>query len=94
MHDWSEDKYVRGLYSSPSVGAGWQLLPSGSGFGNMDKRIATRRTCRHDLASPIANTIFFAGEHTNLSTSATVQAAMETGVRAAHEVWNVLNSQF
>ncbi|KAL7576421.1 hypothetical protein ACA910_018225 [Epithemia clementina (nom. ined.)] len=78
MHDWSDDEYVRGLYSSPSIGGGWQ--------STID------RTCRHDLAAPIEDTIFFAGEHTNLSTSASVQAAMESGIRAAEEVWQSLQS--
>ena len=77
MHDWLEDEYVQGMYSSPSVGAGWQDSSSD-------------RTCRHDLASPIRNTVFFAGEHTNVSTSASVQAAMDSGLRAADQVYKSL----
>ena len=74
LYDWSDDPYVRGLYSSPSVGAGWKQPNS------------SHLTSRHDLACPIADTIFFAGEHTHTSTSATVQAAMESGCRVAEEV--------
>ena len=39
----------------------------------------------HDLAEPQRN-IFFAGEATNTNACCTVQAAMETGIRAANEV--------
>ena len=38
------------------------------------------------MAAPIADKIFFAGEATNTNACCTVQAAMETGVRAAKEV--------
>eukprot|EP00980_Cylindrotheca_fusiformis_P001131 scaffold318_cov110-Cylindrotheca_fusiformis.AAC.3 len=38
------------------------------------------------LAAPIGNTIFFAGEATNTNACCTVQAAIETGKRAAAEV--------
>jgi len=43
-------------------------------------------TCRHGLAQPFQNTIFFAGEHTNVKTCATLQAAMESGKLAAADV--------
>ena len=39
----------------------------------------------HDIAEPL-NDIFFAGEATNTNACCTVQAAMETGIRAAKEV--------
>ncbi|KAL7486099.1 hypothetical protein ACHAW6_011700 [Cyclotella cf. meneghiniana] len=38
------------------------------------------------LADPISNCIFFAGEHTHTEASATVQSALESGVRAAREI--------
>jgi monoamine oxidase len=42
-----------------------------------------------DLAEPWGG-IFFAGEATNTNACCTVQAAMETGVRAANQVRNYL----
>jgi len=65
LFDWSDDEYIGGLYSSPSIGCFQQ---------------------RRHLRSSIKDTIFFAGEHTNEKTSATVQAAMESGVLAAQDV--------
>jgi monoamine oxidase len=73
LHDWSEDDFVGGLYSSPSIGAGWQ-------------QGRDSQTMRHLLAAPIMNTVFFAGEHTSTKTSASVQAAMESGERVAAEI--------
>jgi hypothetical protein len=81
-HDWSEDEYILGMYSSPSVGAGWQSSASSSGCD----KTADKDTCRDFLAKPIKDLVFFAGEHTNIKTCATVQAAMESGTRAAEEV--------
>lgn len=40
------------------------------------------------LAAPIGNRLFFAGEATNSDACCTVQAAIETGERAAKEVWS------
>lgn len=65
LFDWSDDEYIRGLYSSPSIGCFLQ---------------------RKHLRSSIKDTIFFAGEHTNEKTCATVQAAMESGLLAANDV--------
>jgi len=42
------------------------------------------------LAAPMNNKIFFAGEATNTNACCTVQAAMETGIRAANEVYEQL----
>ena len=41
---------------------------------------------RHELASPVEDCLFFAGEATGVTACATVHTAMETGLRAAHEV--------
>ena len=41
---------------------------------------------REELAKPLDDRIFFAGEATNVRVASTVQAAIETGVRAAEEV--------
>ena len=70
LHDWSEDEFTLGIYSSPSVGAGF-----------------THRDC---LTKPINNDIWFAGEHANTTTCATVQSAMESGSKAAKEVFQAL----
>ena len=40
---------------------------------------------RYELARPIANRVFFAGEATHTSVNPCLQAAMETGQRAAME---------
>lgn len=78
LYDWSEDKFVRGLYSSPSVDAGWKV----SGHGEKKQF----KTSRDDIKAPICNTIYFAGEHANVKTCATVQAAIESGIIAATDV--------
>ena len=70
VYDWSDDKYVQGMYSSPSV------LSQSTGGINPNQH----------LAEPIMN-VYFAGEHTHTVTSATVQSALESGVRAAHEIY-------
>ena len=41
---------------------------------------------REDLAEPIANTLFFAGEATDLEESGTVAGALRSGARAARQV--------
>ena len=79
LYDWSADEFVGGMYSSPSVDAGWRVAHDSDG----NKII---QTCRHDMKAPIADTIFFAGEHTNVKTCATVQAALESGSIAASDV--------
>lgn len=44
------------------------------------------KTMRDDMKAPIHNSIYFAGEHTNVKTCATVHAAIESGIIAANEV--------
>jgi Monoamine oxidase len=73
LYDWSDDIFVGGIYSSPSLGAGWRQLNS-------------KETCRHDLKAPLHSTIYFAGEHTNTKVCATVQSALDSGVIAAKDV--------
>ena len=70
IYDWSDDEYVQGMYSSPSVSSRWT---------------EAMNPYRH-LAEPMMN-VYFAGEHTHTVTSATVQSALESGVRAAHEIY-------
>uniref|UniRef100_A0A7S1CWD3 Amine oxidase domain-containing protein n=1 Tax=Cyclophora tenuis TaxID=216820 RepID=A0A7S1CWD3_CYCTE len=50
-------------------------------------------TSRHlvDLAAPMDN-VLFAGESTNTNACSTVQAAMDTGLRAAHQAQGLLSS--
>ena len=78
LYDWSADPFVGGMYSSPSIGAGWRI--------NNDSGNKVIQTCRHDIKKAIVETIFFAGEHTNVKTCATTQAAMESGVIAATDL--------
>lgn len=78
LYDWSDDEFIGGIYSSPSVGAGWRQHDSS-------------QTCRHDLKDSIENAIFFAGEHTNTKVCATVQSAMDSGVIAAKDVLQSLS---
>mmetsp|Transcript_9794 Transcript_9794/g.10855 ORF Transcript_9794/g.10855 Transcript_9794/m.10855 type:complete len:119 (-) Transcript_9794:126-482(-) len=76
LHDWSEDDYIRGTYSSPSVGAGWMSQTQSEHVPTEATTPALRssdalppmaaETCRHGLAKPLQNTLFFAGEHTNV----------------------------
>ena len=88
LHDWSEDEFTLGIYSSPSVGAGWS--------GNLNDEFLAGDvlppTHRDRLAKPINNQIWFSGEHANTETCATVQSAMESGARAAKEVFKALVS--
>ena len=44
------------------------------------------RTARKRLAAPLRDTLFFAGEATDDESAATVEGALRSGVRAAHEV--------
>ncbi|KAK3272903.1 hypothetical protein CYMTET_18830 [Cymbomonas tetramitiformis] len=63
--NWSKQKFIRGAYSFPTVGAAG---------------------CREALAAPIGGRLFFAGEATHVGVNPCLQAAMETGLRAAAEV--------
>ncbi|MBM3340564.1 MAG: FAD-dependent oxidoreductase [Betaproteobacteria bacterium] len=66
LHDWLNDPYCLGAYSSLAAG--------GQG-------------AREQLAKPLRETLFFAGEATDLAgESATVGGALRSGVRAAREV--------
>ncbi|XP_001627682.2 lysine-specific histone demethylase 1A isoform X1 [Nematostella vectensis] len=47
---------------------------------------------RRELAKPISGRLFFAGEATHVTNPATVQAAIETGRRAASEVFRAYRS--
>lgn len=73
LYDWGDDEFIGGIYSSPSVGAGWSTIHS-------------KEICRHNLKAPIENIIFFAGEHTNTKGCATVQSALDSGVIAAKDI--------
>ena len=86
LHDWSEDEFTLGIYSSPSVGAGW----GGKSYKESIAGDILPPTHRDHLAKPINNDIWFSGEHANTATCATVQSAMESGARAAKEVYLAL----
>lgn len=88
LYDWSDDEFVGGLYSSPSIGAGWKSSRISSSNDNEPADVIT--TDREYLRMPIRNTVFFAGEHTNTKTCATVQAAIESGIHVASSVLSVL----
>ena len=57
--------------------------------GYMYPKVGMTRQHLHDLAEPQGK-VFFAGEATNTNACCTIQAAMETGVRAAKQVWECL----
>lgn len=59
--------------------------------GYMYPKVGLTRQHLHDLAAPDSN-LFFAGEATNVNACCTIQAAMETGVRAAKQVQEHLYS--
>ena len=44
---------------------------------------------RDELARPVEERLFFAGEATSVTACATVHTAMETGLRAAREVFSL-----
>lgn len=54
--------------------------------GYMYPKVGITRQHFLDLARPIEQTLFFAGEATNTGACCTVQAAMETGLRAANQI--------
>ena len=61
-------------------------------YGYMYPKVNMTVDHLHAMAAPIQDKIFFAGEATNTNACCTVQAAVETGARAAQEVLNVLQS--
>ena len=85
MVDWSQQPYVWGAYSHPSLGA------------RLGDRQATRSwlmclgmclssvCCREALGAPVGGRIFFAGEATHPAVNPCLQAAYETGERAARQ---------
>lgn len=88
LYDWSDDEFVKGIYSSPSIDAGLGFLhqhhrSSSSSTSETDFAVTT---ARDDIRAPIRDYVYFAGEHTNTKTCATVQAAIESGLLAASEV--------
>lgn len=99
LHDWSDDEFALGIYSSPSVGAGWvnknkKKGESATATGETDSVLPPTHTHRDYLAKPIRNEIWLAGEHANKKTCATVQAAMESGAETAKEVYQSLKSAY
>ena len=74
VYDWSADIYVKGMYSSPSVSS----------------RSPLAKPPYQYLSESILNCVYFAGEHTHTETSATVQSALESGIRAAREIYQDL----
>ena len=80
-----DDDHILGLYSSPTVGAGWyvdsnntnQSLTSDEDSDHPQSN-GIIKTHRNDLSTPLNDTIFFAGECVNIKTCATVQSAVST----------------
>jgi monoamine oxidase len=58
--------------------------------GYMYPKVGMKPADLHALAEPMGNSIYFAGEATNTNACCTVQAAMETGIRAAGQVQDAL----
>ena len=58
-------------------------------YGYMYPKVNMTVDHLHAMAAPIQDKIFFAGEATNTNACCTVQAAIETGARAAQEVMHV-----
>ena len=85
--DWGKDMFSKGAYSYPTTGCGWYKNITKSNEENQPFR-----TMRDDLADPVANSVFFAGEHTSTISSGYVQSALETGIRAGKEVANSILS--
>jgi len=82
LHDWSDDEYIMGTYSSPSIDAGWQTGQTNC----FQEKADDVSTLRESLVKSIKDSIWLAGEHANTKTCATVQAAMESGTNAANKV--------
>ena len=60
--------------------------------GYMYPKVGITRQHFLDLARPIEQSLFFAGEATNTGACCTVQAAMETGLRAANQILSNINA--
>ena len=75
-----EDEILHDWQADPFARGGYAAIPVG-GLG------APRL-----LARPVAETLFFAGEHTHLEQAGTVHGAMETGERAARACLDVLEA--
>lgn len=67
------------------VRTNWRTDPFSQGSYSFNK-VGQQPTDRDELAKPIGNRLFFAGEATHSYYIGTVHAAYETGVRAAREV--------
>lgn len=76
-----EDEVVHDWQSDPFARGGYAVIPVG-GLG------APRM-----LARPVAETLFFAGEHTHVDQAGTVHGAIETGERAARACLEVLEDR-
>ena len=75
VQDWTTEPYVRGSYSYPT--------PVTYQKGSSSKR--------QQLAEPVDNRIFFAGEGTSHRNPACVPGALQEGVRAARQVHALLS---
>ncbi len=65
----------------------WAADPFATGSYSFDK-VGQQQADRKTLASPVGQTLFFAGEATHPHYVATVHGAYESGIRAAREVLN------
>ena len=69
----------------------WQADPyarGGSSYVNVDGTGA-----RDELAAPLEDTLYFAGEATDVEHSGTVGGALSSGVRAAREILGTTHGQ-
>ena len=76
-----DDEIIHDWQADPFARGGYAVTPVGG-------LIAGRM-----LARPVADTLFFAGEHTHADQAGTVHGAIETGERAAQECLSVLRDR-
>ena len=74
VQDWTAEPFVRGSYSYPMLATYEPGSPSK----------------RQNLATPIAECLFFAGEATNHNNAACVPGALQEGARAAKQIHELL----
>ena len=79
------DKHVVDDAYESAIIYDWNSIPSIKG-GYMYPKVGIEKSDFHRMAKSIDSQLFFAGEATNKGACCTVQAAMETGKRAADEI--------
>lgn len=76
VQDWSSDPYVRGSYSFPTL----------------ETYQSSYNSKRQQLAKPVADKLFFAGEGSNHINPACVPGALQEGERAAKQIDKLLKA--